>query len=98
MLGLAIADGHAVDAVESIGPAAEALGRAGKLGERTLLLAAAHGWAGRGSEGVALVADALAGASSGPMGWSLPADPMFAPLRAADGDHRVASMVASRAS
>ncbi|MGV3519437.1 winged helix-turn-helix domain-containing protein [Luteitalea sp.] len=98
MLGRAIAGGRAADAVESIGPAAEALGRAGKLGERTLLLAAAHGWAGRGSDGVALVADALAGASSGPMGWSLPADPMFAPLRAADGYHRVASMLASRAS
>ena len=98
MLGLAIADGHAADAVECIGRAAEALGRAGKLGERTILLAAAHGWAGRGSEGVALVADALAGSSPEPLGWSLPADPMFAPLRAADGYHGVAAMLASRAS
>ena len=98
MLGLAIADGHDVDVVGRVGPAAQELGRAGKSGERTLLLAAAHGWAGRASEGLAIVDEALAGRSTESLGWSLPADAMFAPLRAADGYHRVAARLASRAS
>ncbi|BCS32065.1 hypothetical protein TBR22_A12700 [Luteitalea sp. TBR-22] len=98
LLGLAIADGRRADAVSRVGPAVEEMGRVGKLGERTLVLAAAHGWAGRASDGLALVADALAGASSDPLGWSLPADAMFAPLRAADGYDRVAARLASRAS
>lgn len=97
-LGLAIADGHGVDALGRVGPAAEAMGRVGKLGERTLLLAAAHGWAGRGSEGLAMIAEALAATAPDPMGWSVPADAMFAPLRATDGYHRVAARLASRAS
>ena len=72
--------------------------RVGKAGERSLLLAAAHGWAGRGSEGLAIVAEALDAPVPDPLGWSVPADAMFAPLRAADGYHRVAARLASRAS
>lgn len=98
MLGVALADGHGADVIGPVASAVEALGRVGKIGERTLLLAATHGWAGRSSEGLALIAEALAGAPAGALGWSLPADPMFAPLRAADGYHRVAAMLASRAS
>ena len=98
LLGLAIADGPVVDAIDRIGTALDELAGAGKHGERTLLLAAAHGWAGRGSDGLALLAEALIAATSEPLGWSVPADAMFAPLRAADGYHRVAASIASRAS
>ena len=98
LLGLAVAEGHATEAIDRVGAAAQDLDRAGKVGERTLLLAAAHGWAGRGSDGVALVTEALTRTSPDPFGWSLPADAMFAPLRVVDGYHRVAALLALRAS
>lgn len=98
MLGLALTDRHGADVVGSVASAVEALGRVGKIGERTLLLAAAHGWAGRSSEGLAVLADALSAPTLEPLGWSLPADPIFAPLRASDGYHRIAARLASRAS
>jgi hypothetical protein len=98
VLGLAVAEGEGVDAVSQVASAADEMGRIGKHGERTLLLAAAHGWAGRGAEGLSIVAEALAGTSPEPLGWSLPADAMFAPLRATAGYDRVAARLASRAS
>jgi hypothetical protein len=98
VLGLAIADGAATEAVARVGPTCDALAGAGKRGERALVLAAAHGWAGRPDEGLALVQEALATQWPDATGWSLPAEPMFAPLRAAAGHARLAARLASRAS
>jgi DNA-binding winged helix-turn-helix (wHTH) protein/Flp pilus assembly protein TadD len=97
-LGLAVATGGAGVAVESVGPAVTELERAGKRGERALLIAAAHAWTGRASEGLLAADQALAESGPDATGWSLPADPMFAPLRGAAGYARLAARLASRAS
>ena len=98
MLGLAIASGHAAEAAERVGAACVELERAGKHGERALLLPAAQAWAGRADDGLVAAEQALAGSRPDATGWSLPADPMFAPLRAAAGYPRLAARLASRAS
>ncbi len=98
MLGLAIAARRAADAAESVGAACVELERAGKHGERALLLAAAQAWAGRADDGLVVADQALTGSRPDSTGWSLPADPMFAPLRAAAGYARLAARLASRAS
>ena len=97
MLGLALADGHAAEAADSVAAACVELERGGKHGERALVLAAAQAWAGDADDGLAAADQALAGSRPDPTGWSLPADPMFAPLRAASGYARLAARLASRA-
>ena len=97
-LGLAIATGRTAEAVESVAAACVELERAGKHGERALLLAAAQAWAGRADDGLVAADQALAGSRPDSTGWSLPADPMFAPLRAAAGYARLAARLSSRAS
>lgn len=95
-LGAALARGDA-DPVAAVAGACEAMAGAGKHGERTVLLAAAHGWGGHADEGLGIAEQALTGASPDSTGWSLPADPIFAPLRAAGGYARLAARLASRA-
>ena len=97
VLGLAIATGRSAEAAEGVGAACVELERAGKHGERALLLAAAHAWAGRADDGLVAADQALAGSRPDSTGWSLPADPMFAPLRAASGYARLAARLSSRA-
>lgn len=98
VLGLAIADGCAADAVARVAPACDTLHASGKHGERRLVLAAAHAWAGHDAEAVAIASEALDASGPDPTGWSLPADPMFAPLRSAAGYGSLAARLASRAS
>ncbi len=98
LLGLAVAEGGAHDAVARVATACAALERSGKHGERALVLAAASAWAGSPDAGVAVAEQALEAAGPDSMGWSLPADPMFAPLRASAGHARLMARLASRAS
>lgn len=98
LLGLAVADGAAANAVARVTPACEVLASSGKHAERALVLAAAHGWAGDAERGIAIVTDAIAAAAPDTTGWSLPAEPMFAPLRNAAGYARLAAQLAARAS
>jgi len=96
-LGAAMARDDAAGALAAVAAACEAMAGAGKHGERTLLLAAAHGWRGDADTGLGTAEQVLAGASPDTTGWSLPADPIFAPLRAAPGFARLAARLASRA-
>lgn len=98
VLGLAVADGAAVDAVARVTPACEMLAASGKASERRLVLAAAHAWAGRTDQGLALAEQAIDTPWPDTTGWSLPGEPMFAPLRQAAGYARLAARLASRAS
>jgi DNA-binding winged helix-turn-helix (wHTH) protein len=98
VLGRALADGPAHDAVARVTAACEVLDGSGKHGERALVLAAAHAWAGRAAEAMVHAEQAISTPQPDSSGWSLPADPMFAPLRAADGYPRLAARLASRAS
>jgi tetratricopeptide (TPR) repeat protein len=98
VLGLALAAGASGDAVARVAIACDRLERAGKVGERALVLAAAYGWAGQGAHGLGMAEQAIATPAQDPTGWSLPADPIFAPLRTADGYARLAARLAARAS
>ncbi len=98
MLGRAVADGAGPAAVARVAAACDTLERAGKLGERALVLAAAHAWAGHGTHALEVAEQAIATPAQNPTGWSLPADPIFAPLRTADGYARLAARLAARAS
>lgn len=98
LLGLALAEGAAAQAAERVAAACADLERAGKHGERALLLAAARAWAGDAAGGIATADTALDTTAPDATGWSLPADPIFAPLRAHAGFARLASRLASRAS
>ena len=98
VLGLAVADGHAIEAVGRVSSACDTLTASGKHAERALVLAAAHAWAGRPDQGLALAEQAIDTPRPDTTGWSLPAEPMFAPLRSAAGYARLAAHLASRAS
>ncbi len=98
LLGLAIAEGAAGDAVTRVASACTALASAGKHGERSLVLAAAEAWSGQAPAGLAHAEHAIATPVPDQTGWSLPADPIFAPLREATGYARLLARLASRAS
>ena len=98
VLGLAVTDGAGPDAMARVAAACDTLEHAGKLGERALVLAAAHAWAGHGAHALEVAEQAIASPAQDPTGWSLPADPIFAPLRTADGYARLAARLAARAS
>ena len=98
VLGMAVAEGMASEAVARVEEACRRLDAAGKHVEHALVVGAAEAWAGHSAAGLAHAERATAGAQPDAAGWSLPADPMFAPLRAADGYPRLAARLASRAS
>lgn len=97
VLGVAVGEDHAVDAVARVAGACAELERAGKHAERTLVLASAEAWSGNATGGLALLDKALSTPAADATAWSLPAEPMFAPLRAADGYARLAARLAARA-